>query len=978
MPIVNTAPVEVPVQRILALAIATSGIFTILNSFFSHTRLMKKYTLYFILITLIVIILNIYFSVSIYLNQISFQRSILSGQSDASAAEIEKAILKFENEVNALLYSNILLTIDLKSDDMNQDGVRSLEMLFSNNNGLIRNVHIFNRENNVLNLTYNKRKKLLIDPYETQRNIELFTEETREISEKTFKYTYPVFHNKDLVANISFELDLAAFFEYELNRNFHDEAFSQSVIDSNGTTVCSNAFPLVFFTDTLVIRDKILSEESGFVKHRATIEGKKEFMYSAFSPLMVANERFGVIFSMRQSFVFDLVLYKVIIAGVFSTLIMIIFLLLFTNWMGKNLLQKELVHDQLSGLQSIFDNLPVGIMVLDQNKHVKIINQTAKEMLLIGKDDDVSGKNLTDRFMLSRDYYDSGDDASFDNNQFVLYRHEGEEVAVYKKEIPYVVENEEFLLSAFVDVTPIEKARKYEAASNTAKSEFLAKMSHEIRTPMNGIIGMTEALYQENLTQTQKEYVQIVKRSADVLLTLIDDILDFSKIEAGKMQLEEIPFKLREEIKLAVDLFRPIIEEKKLNFSLKINPEVPENIIGDPFRLRQVLSNLISNAVKFTHEGEIAVGVNLEEEYNNNITLLFYVEDTGVGIARNKIETIFNSFTQAEESTSRKYGGSGLGTTIAKQLVTLMHGEIWVQSPSPIALNASYPGSRFSFTIEVYSNEKIIKPLHFEKITQFDQVRTLIISSLQQPFQQLLRIMEFEKIPYDIYEYTNEKFAELKKLLSVNDALYQVIILVDESGSSSLSLARKLKENRLSDQFIIMMISRSHKTENFIQARRFGVDYYFFEPLEQSDIVKSLYEAFPYVQKAPVEIVSKIKSDLSILVAEDNEINVRVAQTIFSNLGYEIEIAKNGTEAINMVKSNAYDIVFMDLVMPEKDGIQATVEIRGEGYQMPIVAMTATASAKSKSKAISSGMNDYMVKPVKMDSIRSILIKWFA
>ncbi|RPH73528.1 response regulator [bacterium] len=939
---------------------------------------MKKYTLYLVLTTLIVILLNIYFSVSIFFNQISFQRSILSGQAQSSAAELEKALMKFENEVNALLYSNILLSIDLKSDDMDQDGVRSLGILFSNNNGLIRNVHIYDKENNVLNLSYNKRKKLLIDPYVTQHNVELLDMEFKEKSDKTYKYTYPVFRNTELISNISFELDLVSFFENELNRNFHDAAFSQRVIDSEGNTIYSNAVPSVIILDTLAITERIMIEESGFLKLRSIIEGKKEHLYSAFSPLDIANERFGVIYSMRRSFVFDLVLNWVIVAGVFSTFIMIVFLFIYMQWMGNNLMQKEKVNSQLSGLQSIFDNMPVGIMVLDQNSHVKIINQTAKEMLLIGRDDEIKGKNLTDRFMLSRDYYDASDDSSFDSNQFVLYRHEGEEVAVYKKDIPYVIENEEFMLSAFVDVTPIEKARKYEAASNTAKSEFLAKMSHEIRTPMNGIIGMTEALYQENLSQTQKEYVQIVKRSADVLLTLIDDILDFSKIEAGKMQLEEIPFKLREEVKSAVDLFRPIIDEKKLSFTLKINPEVPENIIGDPFRLRQVLSNLISNAVKFTHEGEIAVGVGLEEEYNNNITLLFYVDDTGVGIARNKIETIFNSFTQAEESTSRKYGGSGLGTTIAKQLVTLMHGEIWVQSPSPISVNPAYPGSRFSFTIEVYSNEKVIKPIHFEKITHFGQVHALIVSSGQQPYPQLIRILEYDKIPYDVFNYTSDSFAELKEKLSVMDVPYQMVVIVDETGNSGLSLAKRLKEARLTDQFMLMMISRNHKTENFIQSRRFGVDYYFFEPIEQSDISKSLHETFPYIEKASGEIVRKIRSGLSILVAEDNEINIRVAQTIFSNLGYQIDVARNGTEAADKVRSRAYDIVFMDLVMPDKDGIQATVEIRGEGYQMPIVAMTATASLKSKAKAISSGMNDYIVKPVKIDSIRSILIKWFA
>jgi signal transduction histidine kinase/CheY-like chemotaxis protein len=940
--------------------------------------MMKKYTLSFIVITLVVILLNIYFSYSIYHNQISFQRSILSGQVQASAGEIEKAFMKFENEVNALLYSNVLLSIDLTSDDINQDGIRSLEMLFSNNSGLIKNVHIYDRSNNVLNLSFNKRKKLLIDPYITQRDYKLADKETIVKSKDIFRYTFPVFDEDILMANIVFGFDLPVFFQSELNRYFHDYAFFQWVVNSNGELVFSTAGVNIHYSDTLFFRDQIVDQTSGFHKHRIDVEDNPEWLYSAYTPLSIMDDEFGVIFSMRKSFVFDLILNKVIIAGIFSTLIMIVFLLMLMGKLGKNLMLKEQAHNELANLQAIFDHLPVGIMILDLEHKVKIINQTARQMLLMKPDESLEGKNLTDRFMLSRDYYDAADDSAFDSNQFVLYQHEGEEIAVFKKDLPFAINNVEHLLSAFVDVTPIEKARKYEAASNTAKSEFLAKMSHEIRTPMNGIIGMTEALDQENLTTNQKEYVQIVKRSADVLLTLIDDILDFSKIEAGKMQLEEIPFKLREEVKLSVDLFRPIIDEKKLELTLKVNPSVPENIIGDPFRLRQVLSNLISNAVKFTHEGEIAVGVELEEEYNNNITLLFYVEDTGVGIARNKIETIFNSFTQAEESTSRKYGGTGLGTTISKQLVTLMHGEIWVQSPSPISRSSNYPGSRFSFTVEVYSNERIIKPLHHEKILNLAQVNALIVSSANQSYQRLTRIFDYEKIAYALFEYSNDQQKKLEQLLTENKEGFQILVIMDDPSTNGMTLARKLKEEKISDQYLIYVISSNHKTDNFVQARRFSVDYYFFEPFEQTDLMKSLYESFPFVEKTTIDIVKKIRSDLSILVAEDNEINVRVAQTIFANLGYKIDVAKNGLEASEKVKTKAYDIVFMDLVMPERDGIQATVDIRGQGYQMPIVAMTATASSKTKTKAISSGMNDYIVKPVKMESIRSILIKWFA
>ncbi len=940
--------------------------------------MMRKYTVYFILITLVVILVNIYFSFSIYHRQISFQKSILAGQAEASADEIEKELMKFENEVNAFLYSNIILGIDLTSDDINQTGIRSLEMLFSNNSNLIKNVHIYNLNGNVLNLSFNKRKNLLIDPYITQHVFPLSDKITVSRNEEMVEYSFPVYKQTELVSNIVFELDLFSFFQTELNRNFHDDAYWQWVTDRDGQVIYENSGKNVILKDSTEFKNKVHAGIFSFFKHQVGFDKKNEWLYSAYEPLKILNSDFGVLFSMRKSFVFDLILNRVIIAGFFSTLIMILFLLMMLGKMGKSFSQKEQAKNDLSNLQSIFDNLPVGIMVLDQDHQVKIINQTAREMLLLNKEEQIAGKNLTDRFMLSRDYYDNRDNSSFDTNQFVLYRHEGEEVAVYKKDLPFIIDHEEYVLSSFVDVTPIEKARKYEAASNTAKSEFLAKMSHEIRTPMNGIIGMTEALDQENLTFNQKEYVQIVKRSADVLLTLIDDILDFSKIEAGKMQLEEIPFRLREEVKFAADLFRPIIEEKKLEFSLKISSAVPENIIGDPFRLRQVLSNLISNAVKFTHEGEIIVGVELEEEYNNNITLLFYVEDSGVGIAQNKIETIFNSFTQAEESISRKYGGSGLGTTIAKQLVNLMHGEIWVQSPSSISRKPNYPGSRFSFTIEVYSNERVIKPLHHENISQFSQVRCLVISQAQDSHQRLNRILEFEKIEHDDFVYQENAYDELKLKLSKSVEPYHILIIMDEPGNNGFQIAKKLKEDKISDSILVMLISAAHKPDNFVQAKRFGVDYYFYEPFEQPDFIKSLQESFPYAEKSTTDIVKKLKSSLSVLVAEDNEINIRVAQTIFSNLGYKIDIAHNGEEAVEKVKSGAYDIVFMDLVMPEKDGIQATVAIRALGFQMPIVAMTATASSKSKSKAISSGMNDYIVKPVKMENIRSVLIKWFA
>ncbi len=939
---------------------------------------MKKSRSFLASLVFATIVFSLFLNISDYRKQIAFQRSILNGQAVSAADKMERTLAKFENDVNALLFSNSLMNLDFGSEDSKQAGLLDLERLFYTYRNLIKNIVIQDGNQHVLNLSYNKKNVLLIDPYLTQKQTALQSNSVMQKTENEYLYTFPVFQGKSLAANLVFTFDFPRYLAFVLNEYYHDVHFFQWVVEENGSVLYANSQQNLEYKQLPVIQKDILTETNDFIKHEVQINNKNVEIYSVFIPFHAFNHRMGLFFSMHRRFIFSLLFTRVLLVSLLNAAVLIYLLLLIFRSGGNSLAGTGRKGGKLSHLQSIFDKLPVGILVLDQAQNARLVNQTAKEMLLIKGDESLAGKNLTDRFMLSRDYYDPGSDTAFDSNQFVLYRHEGEEVAVYKKDLPFNLDDQEYIVSVFSDITPIEKARKYEAAANTAKSEFLAKMSHEIRTPMNGIIGMTEAMEQENLNTEQKEYLQIVKRSADLLLNLIDDILDFSKIEAGKMQLEEIPFKLREEVRLSVDLFKPVIEEKGISLVTNINPDVPENIIGDPFRLRQVLSNLISNAVKFTHEGQIVVGIKLEEEYNSNLTLLFYVEDSGVGIPNNKIETIFNSFTQAEESTSRKYGGSGLGTTISKQLVNLMHGEIWAESPSSISTSSNYPGSKFSFTIEVYSNEKLVKALSTEKILQFSQLKVLIVTQTLQNKQRLLRLFEQEGMQTETFEYSSEKEADLKKKLTDQGNPYHALFIMDEPGMNGLQLTKKLKEDKLTELYLVFMLSSNHKVENYLQSRRNGVDFYIQEPFEQEEILSCFHDSFPALEKSNRAPVRTLRTDLSVLVAEDNEINIRVAQTIFGHLGYKIDIARNGIEVVEKIKQKEYDIVFMDLIMPERDGIQATVDIRGMGYQMPVVAMTATASSKSKQKAISSGMNDYIVKPVKSDTIRNIFLKWFA
>ncbi len=620
-------------------------------------------------------------------------------------------------------------------------------------------------------------------------------------------------------------------------------------------------------------------------------------------------------------------------------------------------------------------------MVLGDGMLVKSLNKTATTIFGLKNENELVGKNITDQFLISRNFQDSDSFSYTDNqNQYVYYDDNDNEVIIYKKEIPFIMDNENVSLEAFIDITPIEIARKREVAANKAKSDFLAKMSHEIRTPLNGIIGMANTLENLELNDKQADAVHIILKSADLLLSIINDILDFSKIEAGKMIIEETPFKLREEIEATVALFNPRVNEKGLQLISEIQNDVPDEIIGDPFRLKQVISNLIGNSIKFTYEGKIIIRIELVKKQNAYLSLLFSIEDTGIGIPKEKLNDIFASFSQADGSTTRKYGGTGLGITISKQLVELMGGEMWVESPSSISYDPQYRGSKFSFTIQVYSNEKIHKEIDVSSIVDYNQINVLIINN--NPEEENLLWHSFTSFETNNEQITpkDNPIEKITESLTKNSNRFHLILIKDNANFDGIGFARKLNEKGLSDKFFIAVVSSNDQPGNYVKCKMNGVDYYLIKPYEASEIFEILQDNFKNLKIRDKELpeLNKLKKKINILLAEDNIINQRVAQTIFKNLGYEITIAQNGKECVEKVKENKFDIIFMDIMMPEKDGLEATSEIRSAGYQLPIVAMTANAREEDKTKAFDSGMNHYLAKPVRIEEIKEVLIRYFS
>ncbi|MCU4155877.1 response regulator [Carboxylicivirga sp. A043] len=929
----------------------------------------KAFVISFISIAFL-IVSNVYYYLDTYNWQVNTQEEILLKQSLMVRDKLDQFANKTNTSISILISQNELDKLFI-SRGQSIEVQKRLELLYNSFSEQLNELSVYDTNGNAFELRRSKQGTF-ISTFTNSEHINVRESKVLINPQGTrIIYIQPLHHESEIIGFVKFDMNLKSFFTSVFhNFNVKDVNF-QWVMKPNGEVVYNTLNIDEFIPIIEGIDDKIGTEDYFSKVHTLKIDGEHSSVLTMFSKLYFNGVSYYLAFSMPQkNITASIARYSFLVGGI-SLFIICLIILVFSIYQRRYAEDEQTLKKSEQALRKMVYYMPVGVVLMDNRNRIRQVNRAALKLFAFDDEDQLVGRFATDDVLFENKTRLDKTSYSTQSNKYILKSKSNEESVILHEQIPFFILREKYTIQVFMEVSSLEKERKDEEMAHKAKSTFIANISHELRTPLNGIIGMTDILLSSEQDNHERNLLSVVKRSADTLLALINDILDFSKMEAGRFEIEAIPFDLHEEVESTIQSFRQRAQEKNIKLTWTSMIKIPDHYLGDQIRIRQVLNNLLSNAVKFTEQGRIHLSVKQARGINGSPAILFSLKDTGIGIKAEKLDAIFNSFSQEDESTTRKYGGSGLGISISKQLVNMMGGEIWVNSPSGLSKQPEYPGTEFAFTIP-YKSKTHHKTYNYNHITSLRKVRAFIISDEPLQVRTLIKNLASLHVDYKILPPSNESIDIIR-----TDNKHHLLIIDHRPDFNGLDFLQNIYNHRLHKRMPIILQSSDFERANTSLAKRIGADVFLNKPVELKTLEDFILRFFQNIPERKTDITKyRTTQPLKVLVAEDNVLNQRVAINLFGKIGHSIDLASNGLEAVNKMRQKKYDIVFMDVLMPQMDGIEAIQNMRKDEKSCPIIAMTASVDESERDRVLQAGMDDFITKPTKVEDLSRMIAKW--
>ncbi|MBK7732756.1 MAG: response regulator [Bacteroidales bacterium] len=937
---------------------------------------MKRASLAAYIAFILLMLVTSLFYISLYRNQIEYSNKLLDRQVMIAGSDIDNTSMYIISDLTEIGFSDDI-TLFFADPGVNERVREKMKLYYSKYSDIIVGLMFYNTNGDVYTLFKDEERNSWLDgSYRAQTVPTMHTMDKLEPDRDRYKYYLPVLHEGEVLGNLVITIDFRRYFSGIFAKYNLEKYQWQWVISDSGTIIFDNGGDKRSYTNVDRITRALEQGNSGRLTHAMRTEGengKREEILSSYYPVNILGLDFSLVFSAYMEFFQKYIVRNSVILGLLTMLTILFIILLFRRFSRKQSKALEMKTTSEAGLLSIIDRMPVGFIIHNKGMEILRANRQAAGLFAFEDETAITGKLMPD---LSGNKYAMDIAGKLGEGKVIRLPSPGGEKIIFLNTVPVTYNGEECTLEALIDITSLELARRHEADANIAKSELLARMSFEIRTPLNGILGMTEMLNRSDLPEESKEVARLLRRSAELLLTIINDIFDVSKVETGKMILDEIPFRLRDEVAYCINMIRRRNPEIPVKIESEIEQAVPENIIGDPYRLRQVIINLMTNSVAGTQSGLIKLSCRVRKSEGNSFMLEFTLTDSGNTYTRAEIKRLFGDYITTISERSDWAEDLKLGPVLARQLTELMGGELTAESPAMKDTSGQEKGLRVTFTIKVHLNEKISKNIDLGMYADANDIRTLVITGQQGRDDDFLSVMHRVGLPVSVTSFQKHTASQIRSGLNSGTGRNILLVLFDEPENDGFEAAKVLMDEGLTSEHIVLMFTSRDPKGHWARCVDLGIDHLLVKPFAPEDLMNVLREHFPSLKK-PVARLDSDKTDIPVvLVVDDNYLNRKVVGSLLRVLGVSAEYASGGAEAIDMAGEKSYDLILMDLIMPETDGFEATRIILGKNPSTQIIALSADNMPETRLNVEKSGMKELLAKPVTVEELRRVIDRY--